>query len=156
MLCVICLKRCFPDNLTFEISQLFFSLSPFAAHIHVDDEDFSGGCAGILTLENAKKKLVGERQLHYLPLFRQVGGPPNSNPGPGIAFHLEDSSVLLEASAVEFHGATRVEQPNFYNPFRLAAVCFCALFCDLPFHGHGVGSRDEIWKLKHHREAVSL
>ena len=122
----------------------------------MDDEDFPLGVAAIHTHQNLDKEVVGQRQLHYLPCYREVNGDPNANPGPGIAFFLEDGSVLLEASAVEYHGATRVARPNFYDPLRLATVCFCALVCDLPDHGHGTGARDEAWKERHHKGPVSF
>ena len=114
----------------------------------MDDEDLSIGCAAIHTLQNPTKLGKGQRQLHFLPCYVQLGNCEKINEGPGIAFHLEHGSVLLEASAVEYHGATRVEDPNFYDPLRFASVCFCALVCDLPNHGYGTGSRNEEWKTK--------
>ena len=130
---------------------LFFVL----AHEHLDDEDLSTGCAAIHTLQNPNKSGKGHRQLHFLPCYAQLGVVHKKlNPGAGIAFHLEHGSVLLEASAVEYHGATGVQDPNFYDPLRFASVCFCALVCDLPDHGFGTGARPQEWKEKFCKQQV--
>lgn len=109
----------------------------------------STGCAAIHTLQNPNREDIGPKQLHYLPCYVQQG-KKNVKPGPGMAFNLEHGSILFEASAVEFHGATRVHQPNFYNPLRFASICFCALVCDVPNHGHGIKSRSQEWNKKFH------
>ena len=102
------------------------------------------GCTAIMTFDNPCRKKVGFRQLDYLPCYVQ-SGRTNVNPGPGMALHLEHGSILFDASTMEFHGATRVHQPNFYDPQQFVAVCFCALVCDVPNHGHGTSSRSKEW-----------
>ena len=121
----------------------------FSGHNHLDYKDLPTGCTGINTFDNPNREQVGPRQLHFLPCYVQ-SGRTNVKPGPGMALHLEHGSLLFEASAIEFHGATRVHEPNFYNPQRFAAISFCALVCDVPNHGHGISKRSKEWRKKFH------
>lgn len=117
----------------------------------------SRGCAAIQTMQNPTKPIIGDRQLHFLPCYMQ-SHVKGANPGPGIALFLEHGSILMEASAVEFHGATRVHKPNFYDPQRIASVCFCANVCDLPNHGHGRSTNNKPCKFQkietYHTKAI--
>ena len=114
--------------------------SDFCSHMHKDSNDFVGGVTTLLSLE---KEDNPPEQYHVLPNYVFLNA---KNPGPGIAFFLGDKTILIEASALEAHGSTRVTSPNRHNPTHVSIVGFNAQVCDLPNHGLDLEREDEWYK----------
>jgi hypothetical protein len=102
-------------------------VADYAAHSHLDSNDYAQGATVILSL---RRNPGAPAQLHYLPVYRLP-----SSEGSGVALDLGDGSLFIECAALETHGSSPVQNSGKEFPERVGIVCFTHASLNKADHG---------------------